>query len=386
MRFDSYWCMGHGSFICGARILFVWDMTHLYAEHDSFIRRTWLIRSKWRWVRDIVRFDSWCMAHKLIHMWDKTHSYVGHDSFICGTWLIHMWDMTHLYVGHDSFWIKSWSVWEIVRFDSWCMGKLFHKWDIWKSLSYMRHDLFICGTWPIRSKWWCICEMVHFESWYKGHDLFVCGTRLLYIWDVFAWYVGHDWDMTYSCVGHDSFVANVDVFVILRPLIPDVWDMTHLYMGHGRFICGHDLFIYGTWLIYMWDTTPSYAGHDSFVCVTWQPHMWDMTPSHVGHNTFIRGTWLNICGTWLIIFVGHNSFICGTWTHAWTRTRTHKHTHAHTNTHTHTHTIINLYSVHYQWWQSRSYVCDVTHSYARHDSFVCVARLFHMYAMVHLWV
>jgi len=60
-------------------LIHIWDMTHSYVGHDSFICGTWLI-----------------------HMWDMTHSYVGHDSFICETWLIHMCDMTHPHVWHDS--------------------------------------------------------------------------------------------------------------------------------------------------------------------------------------------------------------------------------------------------------------------------------------------
>ena len=38
-----------------------------------------------------------------IPMWDMTHSYVRHDSFLRETWLIPTWDMTHAYVRHDSF-------------------------------------------------------------------------------------------------------------------------------------------------------------------------------------------------------------------------------------------------------------------------------------------
>jgi len=40
------------------------------------------------------------MLTRLIHMWDTTHLYVQHDSFICG---IHTCDTTHSYVWHESF-------------------------------------------------------------------------------------------------------------------------------------------------------------------------------------------------------------------------------------------------------------------------------------------
>jgi len=33
-----------------------------------------------------------------IHMFDRTHSYVWHDSFMCVIWLIHLCDMTHSHV------------------------------------------------------------------------------------------------------------------------------------------------------------------------------------------------------------------------------------------------------------------------------------------------
>jgi len=68
----------------------MWDMTHSYVGHASFIYGT-----------------------RPIHIWDMTqthcleqsvssYSYVGHDLFICGTCLVHIWDMTHSYMGHDS--------------------------------------------------------------------------------------------------------------------------------------------------------------------------------------------------------------------------------------------------------------------------------------------
>jgi len=42
-------------------------------------------------------------AMLLIQMYDMTHSYMWHGSFLCMTWLTHMCDMTHLYVWHDFF-------------------------------------------------------------------------------------------------------------------------------------------------------------------------------------------------------------------------------------------------------------------------------------------
>ena len=86
--------------------------------------------------------DTWDMAHVqhgatwLIHMWDMTHSYVRHDSFICAAWLIHMCDMTHetqrtySTVRHDSF---IWETWLFI-----CATWLIHICGM--THSYVRHD------------------------------------------------------------------------------------------------------------------------------------------------------------------------------------------------------------------------------------------------------
>jgi len=44
----------------------------------------------------------WVMSHERMRS-DMMHSYVRHDSFIRETWLIRTRDMTHSYVRHDSF-------------------------------------------------------------------------------------------------------------------------------------------------------------------------------------------------------------------------------------------------------------------------------------------
>ena len=59
------------------------NTSHLYAEHNSFIRGTWLI-----------------------YVWDKIHINSGINSdtrVICGILLICMCETTHSYEGHDSF-------------------------------------------------------------------------------------------------------------------------------------------------------------------------------------------------------------------------------------------------------------------------------------------
>ena len=70
-------------------LIFVCEMTHSFGA--SIDLRT-AASSFGMWHDAYVR-DSFVKC--LIFMWDMTHSYVRHDSFICETWLIHMWDMTH---------------------------------------------------------------------------------------------------------------------------------------------------------------------------------------------------------------------------------------------------------------------------------------------------
>ena len=54
----------HASSMSKTCLIHMWDMTHSFVRHASYIR-------------------------------EVTLSYVRHDSFTCETWLIHMWDMTH---------------------------------------------------------------------------------------------------------------------------------------------------------------------------------------------------------------------------------------------------------------------------------------------------
>jgi len=68
-------------------LVHMWDMTHSYVKHDSFIRETWLIHmckdtSEQCW--SAAEYLHTCMR-RVVHVWDMTHSYV--DSFTCGTWL-----------------------------------------------------------------------------------------------------------------------------------------------------------------------------------------------------------------------------------------------------------------------------------------------------------
>jgi len=70
----------------------MYDMTHSYVWHDSFIDMT----------HSYVRHDAF--------MCDMTHSYARHDAFICVTWLIHMCDMIHWHVQNDAFTCVTWLI------------------------------------------------------------------------------------------------------------------------------------------------------------------------------------------------------------------------------------------------------------------------------------
>jgi len=91
------------------------DMTHSYAEYDSFMGVTWLnhvchvthLLTRWCIHRycwgSYVWHDSFISVTWLIHICDRTHSYVWHDASTGGTWLIDRFKTTQSCVWHDSF-------------------------------------------------------------------------------------------------------------------------------------------------------------------------------------------------------------------------------------------------------------------------------------------
>jgi len=144
--------------------------------------------------------------------------------------------------------------------------------------SCVGHDSFMRGTWLI----WCArrhqTRLPHATYSYVRHDGFVCGTLLICVLD-----------MTHWCVGHDSFGVpdgmKLDCLTLIRIRRIHMYDMTDFYLGHDSFVCG-------TWSIPGWDMARSHVEHDSFVCGTWLIRVWDMTHSCVGHDSFVCGTWL----------------------------------------------------------------------------------------------
>jgi len=107
--------------------------------------------------KSYVRHNSFIVTC-LIHVWDITHSYVWHDSFILEKCLIHMWDMPHSHVRHDSFIRDTQRIHTCVPGMPLCaiasVTWLIHMCDmthshVWHAHSYVWHDSFICVTWFI---------------------------------------------------------------------------------------------------------------------------------------------------------------------------------------------------------------------------------------------
>ena len=214
----------------------------------------------------------------------------------------------------------------------------------------------------------------------------------------YEWVMSHIWmshvtHMNESCHTHESGYLHVwhdvcdmnqphvwhDSFICVPWLIP-MCAMTHPYVCHDSSICV-------TWLRWricsaqhahifgaseclfhqrcVMSRTPhshthSYLWHDSFSCVTWLIPMCDMTHSYVWHESFLCVTWLiHMCDmTYLYVFA---AIPCCRLNQRWC-----------VMSRTHTHTPIP--------------VCDMTHSYVWHDSFICVIWLIHTCDMTHLYV
>jgi len=125
--------IGVASLISVTWLIYMWDMTHLYVWHDSFVRVTWLIH---------------------------IYSYMWHDSFIRVTWLIYTCDMTYQYRFICVPWLAlelivlAFYIWSIYLLQYWC--SVIHMCGM--THSYKWHDPCIRATW-----------LIHIDS-YVWHD------------------------------------------------------------------------------------------------------------------------------------------------------------------------------------------------------------------------
>jgi len=307
----------HDSFIHVTWLVYTCDMAHSYVWHDSFIY-VWL--------------DSFICVAWLIHMCDMTHSYVCHDSFICVIWLIRMCDMTHSYVWHDSFICVTW---------------LIHMCDM--THIYVWHDLIICVAWLI-----CMCDMTNIHQW---HDSYFCFWPTQHRKPIF-------WDD-----------AQVTWLIYICA-------MTHSDVWHDTFTCM-------IWLIHTCEMTHTHMWHDSYTHVTWLIHTIH-AHSYVRHDSFTRVKWLMLlffaCGVAMISrLLQIIGLFCkrALWKRLYSAKETYNFKEPTNRSHPIPSTAAPSFGTRHRWDDSFTYVpwliymCDMTHSYVRHDFFIHVTCLIH---------
>jgi len=183
------------------------DLCQHFALHsmtrDSFICATWrtpLLCLTWLIhmshtthdylaLHSLVR-DSLIRVTGLTHVWDMTHSYEWHDSFI--------WVTRHITVSHFTQWLVTHScVWHDSLID----------W-IWLTYSIvtwlMRVTWLICVTWLIHIQSPVIetfTDIWHFNPWFVIH------VYVWYIPLISVTWLTH-WFVTHSCVRHDSLITH----------------------------------------------------------------------------------------------------------------------------------------------------------------------------------
>ena len=158
----------------------LWDMTHSYVRHDSFIFVTCLIHLRKHGGRSCfwsTQFLSLCVCMRVIHILVYTRKSlslgalfptVRFDSFVCVTWLIHNCDITY-------------SCEEERR------KALAFRRSISICVSVCDTCSFICVTWFVH-----MCDMNYS---YLRYGSFMSETQLI-----------HMCDMTYSYVWHDLYI------------------------------------------------------------------------------------------------------------------------------------------------------------------------------------
>jgi len=196
----------HDSCICETRFVYMWDMIiYMFLPAPQTLGCS-CFESK-RWGVAVLRGQITCEMC-LVHMWDMTHSYVRHDSFICATRLIQIQNTTYLYVRHNSFTCisrrhKCWVVAD-VRQSLPCQTCFIHMSHM--TYSYVRHISFICETCFIHmwdTSHLCVSPYAtngglqpHFIEW--GHT-YVC------VMSSHVWVMSHTYTMSHDicpCATH----------------------------------------------------------------------------------------------------------------------------------------------------------------------------------------
>jgi len=195
---------------------------------------------------------------------------------------------------------------------------------------------------------------------YMWHDSFICVTWLFHVCDTcLDYFIEHD-------PAHLRSPSNTCIRCVTWLI--HMCDMTPSYVWHDIFISSSTKLPSGLLSLtnsHMCDVTHSYVWHDSFICVTWLDHFIEHDLAHLRSpsNTYIR------CVTWLIhmydvahSYVGHDSFIL--WSTKLPRGF-----------------LSNSFNefIHPRCWNTcircvtwPLHMCDITLSYAWHDSFICV--------------
>jgi len=267
-----------------------------------------------------IRFNYW-----LIPIFEKTspchmtHSYVWHNFFIWVIWLIHMSHAAQLYVWCGSCIRMTGPTHMEKKSNSntfWCQSL---RWlPLW-------HDSCTCAT--------CLFDLCH---------------------------------MTHSYVSRGSFMwegknpTQIVVNLILETNPPchtspiHVCDMTHLYVCINDSHVRDDSLIFVAWLIHMCDKTHLHENQFQFqyslnpMFETTSPC--DMTHSHVRHDSFICATWLIHLFHVAHLYVSHGSLIWKSYS-------------------------IPMLTEFDLWDDFPPRACDMTHSYAWHDSCIRVTWL-----------
>jgi len=268
---------------------------------------------------------------------------VWHDSFICVTWLIHMCDMTHSYVWHDSF----------IRVTYGAPAKILKKSALWFNTLYR-----MAWIWLFEKS----CDP-HAHAPQKSCDIFraICAaahscvaefTRIIlrsllivatpyHIWkscDVqriwramcVTWLI-HTYDMTHSCVWHDSCTHMLSCHTYSAPWHHMCeWVMSHRWMSHVIFVnesCHTDEWVTShVWMSHVTQMNESCHMCEWVMSHRWMSHVirvneschtdeWVMSyvwMSHVRSHTY-SAPWHHVC-----VWVMSHTHVC-----VWVMSHTH---------------------------------------------------------------